>query len=313
MSYTELQLANKALAKIGGAGDQLQGNAFLPDLAGSDNVTTFVVAALPEIRKKVIIDLALRDCPFREATKYADLGTDLISLDVAISGIAVGAGPTYTVTVTTSEAHGLLTDDYVRLYDIDGTGGIEAGLNNQVKKVTVTTTTAFTLQATTGAAAWAHTADTGVVTITPQIGDYEYAFDLPSTCIAVVKMLDETFNSDGKRQEYKFETILNVDDTGQLLITNDYSNYDGNSAFIQYCIDQSNPNLFSQALIECLACLLAAELSPICGKDIKTRQQMLMEYETIAIPEAQAFNQSQFNNYAKSPVDYLGGRSKTLS
>ncbi|MDD5328038.1 MAG: hypothetical protein PHY02_09555 [Phycisphaerae bacterium] len=147
----------------------------------------------------------------------------------------------------------------------------------------------------------------------PEIGGWEYAFNLPSDCIAVSKLLDEDFTSTTeKRTEYQFETIVNKTNNGRLLLTNDLTNADGTGAFIEYVIDQTNPAAFSKTLKNCIVLLLAAELCPLVGKDPKLRNQLLIEYEQLTKPSAKKYNQSQFNNYAKSkPGDYFGGRGQT--
>lgn len=309
MVYTDLLIVNKSLGKIGGASDRTDGSAFLPNLTDlNDKTTIHANALLPQVRQHVIIDLANARCPFRETLKYADLGDDLKQNDNTIVSITVGADP-FLVTVTTEEAHGYTTGDTVMLFDIQGTGGITS-LNNKLYTIAVTTTTAFTLTScggvtTAGEADWVHTADTGISSDAPEIGDWLYCFDLPSECIAVVKMCDET----DKKREYQYEVILDKDSNSKVLLTNDLSNASGDSAFIQYCIDQSNPALLSDAMVEAFSTLLAAELCPICGRDIKTRQQMLLEYQQLSKPDAQTHNQSQFNNVAKTVNNFLGGRS----
>ena len=42
---------------------------------------------------------------------------------------------------------------------------------------------------------------------------------------------------------------------------------------------------------------------------IKTRQQMLLEYEQLSKPDAQTFNQTQSDNESEYIPNYLGGRS----
>lgn len=79
---TETEVANIALGKIGGAGDQIDGDAFIDDIdAGTDKVTNWIKLQFPVIRKLVITDLAIAGCPFQEASKFADLGAELSADD----------------------------------------------------------------------------------------------------------------------------------------------------------------------------------------------------------------------------------------
>ena len=310
MATEAVDIVNMALGKIGGAGDQVDGSAFVSSLSDTDSVSSFCNTAYPQVRKKVIIDLALRDAPFRETAKYADLGADIKALDKDISTIEVGASPTYTITVTTDEDHDLSTGDTVALLKIDGDGGI-TGLNGTTYTITVTDTDVFTLDDTTGDSDYDHTADSGVVSLSPDVGGWLYVFDLPSECIAVVKQLDETFTNYLKhRTKYRFETALNKDSDGLVLMTNNYTNASGDGAFVQYVIDQDDPTIFCNELIECIATRLAAELCPVVGRSLKTRQEMMMEYLQVKIPEAMAYNLGQFDNRSKPETDYLGGRGE---
>ena len=302
-------IANNALGRIGGAGDQLNGEAFLEDLAGSDKVTAWVNLKYPLVRKKVITDFAAKGCPFVEAQKFADLGDDLKQDDVAISTIVSAAG---VVTVTTAEVHGRSTGDTVFLADIKGT--LVVSLNGTTKTITVVDTTSFTLDDVTGTTSWSHTEDTGLVSYVPEIGAYQYAFSLPSDYFAMVRVTDETIATQGGvKTEYQFKTILNKDSNGLILLTNVLTNADADGAYIEYAIDPGNTDAaaatFSEALVECIAQLLAAELCPIVGRDLKTRQALLAEYKKITVPDAKASNQSQANNRAKEVGDYTAGRT----
>lgn len=74
---TETDICNLALGKLGGAGDALDGNAFIPDINGSDKVSSWCKLAFPRIRRRVILDLATKNAPFRSTVRFLDLGTQL--------------------------------------------------------------------------------------------------------------------------------------------------------------------------------------------------------------------------------------------
>jgi hypothetical protein len=306
MAETELSIANNALGRIGGAGDQLNGEAFLEDLNGTDRVTTWINLKYPQIRKKVQKDFAAKKCPFVEGLKFADLGNDLKQDDVNISTITSVAG---VVTVVTSEEHERETGNTVFLADIIGTLVADA-LNGTTKTITVVDTTSFTLDGVVGTADWDHSEDSGIVSYVPEIGAWRYAFNLPSDYFALVRLTDETpLTQDGVKTEYQNKVILNRDGDGFILLANVFTNTGGDGAYIEYIIDQDDPSLFSDGLVECIAMLLAAELCLIIGRDLKTRQQLLLEYKTISVPEAKAANQSQGNTSARQIDDYSGGRN----
>ena len=74
---TETEIANIALGKIGGAGDQLAGNAFIRSINGTDIVSTACKRFFPHCRQLVISEMAALKTPFRETAKFKDLGTEL--------------------------------------------------------------------------------------------------------------------------------------------------------------------------------------------------------------------------------------------
>lgn len=157
-------------------------------------------------------------------------------------------------------------------------------------------------------------ADLGAaLTSYPEIGSWDYAFNLPGDCLSVVRQISQDFVPAIDIYEYLFEQIVSTTGNSKILLTNDLTNTDEDSAFIQYVIDQTNTNMFSEVLAECIATLLAAELCPILGKDLKTRQQMLLEYKTVCVPDARKYNQSQMCLETQNTnEDYRGGRNETL-
>ena len=230
---TETDLANIALGKIGGAGDALSGNAFISSIDGTDKVSTFCKFSLPRVRRRVIIDLASRDCPFRETIRFADLGSAIDSDDL------------------------------------------------------------------------------------PEIGQYDYAFNIPSDCLIVIRQFDEGSIAtrlkpadyvSKENTDYQWEIIANAEGNGSIILTDTLSNYDGDSAFVEYSIDITSVNSFSEQLIDCIATLLASELCPVIGRDMESRVAMTQEYYQKSIPDAKRVNQKGYNNSARAIDDYKGGR-----
>lgn len=312
MATTLLQIFNMALGKISGAGDQADGSAFITQaqltaaLAGSSSatkVTQWLVTLYEHIRRDLIIDLASRGIAFPETKRLKDMVLELKGNDLCISDITIGDSPTYTITVETESAHGYTTGDTIRLYGITGDGGIE--VLNATYTITVVTTTTFTLDDTTGDSDYDYDEDSGYSSTLPEIGHWLYAFDLPSECIAVVRQTNGWPTDDNL---YPFETIANIDDDGQLFLTNSLSNQTGDGAFIEYVIDQSTVTRMSSPFINCYTTWLAAELCPVVGKDIETRKRMLIEYDFICVPQALSYCGMQKNRLAKNKTDFLGGR-----
>jgi hypothetical protein len=328
-----VDIANNAAGKIGGFGDEVSGSGLVTAAQlSADTIRScqWINDKYGPVRQKVIKDFAAMGCPFIETRKFADLGADLKQYDVAISSIAVGADP-FLVTITTDEAHGRATGDnsdtvYLTGIEQDEDEDVDdieqtriTSLNGTTETIIVTTTTAFTI-ATAGAANWVHKADSGIVSYCPEMGPWSYAFILPSDFFTIVRQCDELYTSDadytvrqGVRKKYQCQPILNRDGDGHLLLSNDLSNANADGAYIEYCIDQTTFALFSDAFEECIATLLAAEMCPILGKNMKVRQDLLLEYDQYTVPAAKRAIQSQIDNSSKSVLpDYSGGRSAVL-
>lgn len=314
MATLLVDIANNAAVKIGGFGDQLDGSGLVTTAqltANADRVSQAINVKYPIVRKKVIADFAALKAPFRETQRFADLNDDLKQDDIEISSIVSAST---VVTVTTKTVHGRATGAKVFLADIKG-AVVDTELNGTIATITVTTTTAFSLDSVAGVdATWDHTADTGIVSFVPEMGPWEFAFNLPSDYFAMVRQTDEVIVSLNRaRKEYPYQTILNIDGDGLLLLTDDKTNADGDSAYIEYAIDQESFALFSPGMEEAIAMLLAVELSPFVGRDPEFRQALLAEYKAVTVPDAMRNNQSQHNNEAQVPANFLGGRTTQLS
>ncbi len=313
-----VDIANNAGGRIGGYGDQLGGDGRVTQSqldANADRVSQWITEKYPVVRKKVITDFAAEKGPFRETLKFANLGPDLKQSDVCITLIT---SVSTVVTVTTKTVHGRSTGDTVFLFGIDGVdieGDLIKSLNGTTPTITVLTTTTFTLDSIVGVdATWDYTADTGSVSYVPELGPWTYAFTLPSDFFAPVRQTDQTIATQGGvKTEYQARTILNRDGTAFLWLSNELTNDDADSAYIEYCIDQTTFTLFSPGLEEAIAMLLAAELCPNLGRDLDTRQQLIAEYERFTVVQSKKNNLSQYNNFAHVPTNYRGGRSKRIA
>jgi hypothetical protein len=224
---TETEIANLALIKAGGAGDQSSGAGVIVDINGSDVISQICKILLPVYRKKVIADLSAIKCVPREAIRYKDLGAALSSASL------------------------------------------------------------------------------------PEIGEWQYAFNLPSDCLAPVRQISEAYLLDSTKDmpEYRFGTIANKTATGIIFLTNDLTNADEDSAFIEYAIDIPNPKAWSESLKHCIITLYAAELCPMIGKKAEQRTALLAEYKQLTLPDVKKFISSSYNNFAKTIPDYKGGRN----
>ena len=309
-------VANNAGVKIGGFGDQVDGDGQVTTAqltANTDRISKAINVKYPIVRKDIYADFAARKCPFKETQKFASLGPDLKQDDVSIESITVGADP-FAITVVTQAVHNLTTGDTVYLFDIAGELDTSVedvdSLNGDTYTVTVVDTLTFTIDDEVGTAAWDHTGNTGYISKVPNIGPYLYAFELPSDFHALVRQTLEGWSTkNGTRREYQCDTVLNRDGDGFILVTNDITNQNGDSAYIEYVFDQQTFAMFSPELEECLAMKLGAELAPMVGRNYEFRTAMLVEYQKLTIPETLRKIQAKENNYSKVVPDFSGGRS----
>ncbi len=291
---TSTDIANLGISKIGHGGDQtnINGANLIADITGADEIAQKCNFLYPVCRQKAISDLAVKGSPFRETVKYANLGPNLFDSDYSTGTISVtnaSATVTGTGTVWTTALH--------------------ASKRIEISGVSYTVLSVESNTSLTLSAVYAGDADDELsynITDLPEVSNWEYAFTLPSDCLAVVKQkseVDGTFN-------YQFEKILNRAGTGWLFLTNTLSDADVVSAYIEYVIDQTTTSMFCWPLIECIAVLMAAELSPkyVSTDGDKRRYFLLQEYANMAVPLAMNFNQSQLDTYSKPKTSYLGGR-----
>lgn len=71
---TETEIANIALGKIGGAGDQVSGTGIIADINGTDRVSARCKLLLPRARRRTFEALVKSKTPPKEALVFTDLG-----------------------------------------------------------------------------------------------------------------------------------------------------------------------------------------------------------------------------------------------
>lgn len=299
---TATQLANIAGSKIGSFGDQVGAAGTLANLNGTDQITVNVNLFLPLAREKAIRDLARACQPFRETFKFADLEDDLKADDIGITSVT---GDGAAVTVVTDEAHGLSGGDTRFLADLQGDADTLALNGTTVTVASVPSTTSFTFADTY---AGTHTADSGIISKAPDIGEWLYAFDLPSDFVEIVGQYDESGSHKRKnyQSQYPCATMLNIDGDGWLLLTDDISNDNGDSAYVGYVKDSTAYSIWSYQFVDCVATNLAIMLCPVVGKDMETQKKLEVYYAKKALPDAKKYNAMFFVDKITTDLDYTG-------
>ncbi len=76
---SETDIANYAVGKLGGAGEDLNGVAMIPSIDDPGKTASWLKLFLPRARRRVIIDLAFKESPFRSTIRFKDLGSEIDS------------------------------------------------------------------------------------------------------------------------------------------------------------------------------------------------------------------------------------------
>lgn len=142
---------------------------------------------------------------------------------------------------------------------------------------------------------------------TMEKAEWTYIFDLPSDCLSVIRQTDEKYHKINYDHEVKLSKLL----------THALTNEDGDSAYIEYVVNETNGSVFSEETVNAISIKLASYLAPrISGKEWgwKRREQLLDEYERLALPVAKGLNRRQQyheNVHIGRNIHYdiLGGRS----
>lgn len=121
---------------------------------------------------------------------------------------------------------------------------------------------------------------------TMEKADWEYIFDLPSDCLHVIRQTDEQYHKINYDHEVKLSKLF----------TNALSNDDGDSAYIEYVVNETDGSKFSEELVNAIATKLASELAPriVGGEGGRLlRIDFLDEFEKLILPLAKGINRRQ--------------------
>ena len=137
--------------------------------------------------------------------------------------------------------------------------------------------------------------------------DWEYVFNLPDDCLHVTAQIDE-----GDHNK-KYPHLVR----GGQLFTNDYSNEDGDSAYIDY-ISISDVSKFSPLLIELIALKLAIAMAPklmgVSEESALHIQGMNRELRLRVLPAAIGRNQAEGDNEGENfegEESWINNRSRS--
>lgn len=116
----------------------------------------------------------------------------------------------------------------------------------------------------------------------PDMAEWEYAFTLPSDYLRMIAQISEAHHT----TEYEFEVMRGM------LLTNTYSNDDGDSAYLKYIYDNDVPTTYGDPLYNAMATKLAAELAGVTV-GAKRRSELIQEYEGLILQLASSKSQTE--------------------
>ncbi len=140
-------------------------------------------------------------------------------------------------------------------------------------------------------------ADLGSAVVGLEMADWNYAFAKPTDSIFIVAQIDE----DDKSIEFTYEV------RGLYLFTNDYSNTDGDSAYVNYVKRVTDAEEYSPGLLEAIATKWAAEMAPLHKPEWTER--LKREFEYLVLPNAAAKNQREQYDDDKGSYSWRDART----
>lgn len=285
-------MVNKAVLKLGGATsiattlvDTIDDSVFANPSTATDETTRLACFAYPGVLKK-----ALRDIEPKFARRYADLGGEVKITQDGASGTPFEQADW--------ELMFELPSDYLALIaQIDETSKTT---KYEATEITVHSW-AHVVKGSDGQAYYCDTAHTSVDDSAdgqPPDDDGDANWTLFST-------------DDDDGADHEFGRAYQSAQTGKLLLCNDYSNEDGDSAYIEYIAYVTAgvgdmPQYYDEDFIEAFTTLLASEMAPYTvEKGVRTA--LRLEYERLAKLQAQAAQSEP--DYQEEPTTWLDART----
>ena len=116
--------------------------------------------------------------------------------------------------------------------------------------------------------------------------DYDYQFSLPADFVRLLNQIDE---SDHKTK-YEHDLRYNTETDLWCLLTNYYSNEDGDSAYVEYIYLNDDPASYTPAFVEAFATLFGSEFAAF-HKDMQHAMALREAFELLILPIATTANQ----------------------
>jgi len=276
IELTRTDIINKAIQKLGGGTssgislvDTITGAMFIdPSTATTATMKTFATF-YPIILKELLSDVRIA---WSFATQWADLGDELEDGDDGF--ITEIADWTYQFNLPSLFRPDLVIGSDSKTYRCSASHTSATATNKPVTGTDYDDFWALFSSSATDGAAWANT--------TAYIAGAVFPY------IRLLKQTDE----DDRTAEFDCQEVTNADQSGKILLTNDYSNSDGDSAYIEYIAYVDAPILYPPLFVDAFATLLASMFAAEM-KDLNASFDLKEYYEKVILPAALAENQKK--------------------
>ncbi len=91
-----------------------------------------------------------------------------------------------------------------------------------------------------------------------EAGDWLYQFPEPSDAVRIIKVVDE----DNLSIDVDHQILANVAEDGLIILTNEYTNTDGDAAYLEYVFLNDEPDSYTAVFVDYLATVLAGKMAP---------------------------------------------------
>ena len=276
MAQSQLEAANAALSKIGA-------RTLLTSVSTSGTTQEErTVASRIDICKRSV----LRMQPWKFAMKRKKI---LPYQDVAVSNVTYVSSEL--IEVTHSSISTLAAGHYVTLSGIEGATGANGSWEVTTTSGTVTRVTAIGITSSTLLGTYT-ASSTDYIRRSPAF-EYSYLYDLPSDCLRVWKIDDETANPSWKVEG------------GQILS-------DNSSLEIRYVKDSTDYTLMDPLFYEAWATYTAWDISLELGRDMTVKDRLMEDFIKL-LGKARFVDATENSQSSLDASDWTGSRLNATS
>jgi hypothetical protein len=135
-----------------------------------------------------------------------------------------------------------------------------------------------------------------------EAGDWLYQFPPPSDALKVIRVVDE----DNLSNDIDHQILANAAEDGLIILTNEYTNSDGDAAYLEYVFLNDDPDTYTAAFVDYLATVIAGKMASYVI-DIKTG----IEFDVVArrMKKDIAEQMDVEHEFEETPTTWFGART----